>query len=164
MDAGLQARPPLAAADCADDAVAAPRRGAWARYALQPRLALIPAPRTASDETAGGLVFSLRPLMAMRLNGQAFALLSAVADGGRTADTAARAAGLSSMDAAAFLDSLARRRLLVRTPPPPGCWPQVSIIVAARERHRATRACVDSLLALRYPGEHCEVIVVDDAS
>jgi mycofactocin system glycosyltransferase len=102
--------------------------------------------------------------MGMRLNRQAFALLSAVADGGRTADAAARAAGLSAMDAAHFLDRLARRRLLVRTPPAPGRWPQVSIIVAARGRHRATRACVDSLLALAYPGERCEIIVVDDAS
>ena len=163
MDATLQSRSSLAVA-APEKAAAGSRCGGWAHYALQPGLSLIPAERDAAGGPAGGVLLALRPLMAMRLNAQGFALISALADGGATADVAARLAGLSPMEIAAFLDRLTRRRLLVRTPPPPGRWPQVSIIVAARGRHGATRACVDSLLRLDYPGEQCETIVVDDAT
>ena len=117
-----------------------------------------------SGALGGGLLFSLRPLMAMRLNAKAFALVSGLEVESTAADAAARLPGLSPVDAAAFLDSLAQRRLLAKKPPVAGKWPLVSIIVAARGRHMATRACIQSLLALDYPGEQCEIIVVDDAS
>jgi mycofactocin glycosyltransferase len=132
-----------------------------ARYKLHPGLDLIPA---GSGGQGGGLLFSLRPLMAMRLNAKAFALASGLDVERTAADAAARVPGLTPMDAAAFLDGLAERRLVARKPPVAGNWPLVSIIVAARGRHMATRACVESLLALDYPGEQCEIIVVDDAS
>lgn len=135
--------------------------GGRLRYALQPGLEL------SADEGSAdgsGMVFALRPLMAMRLNAQGYALIAALAPGGATADTAARRAGVSPLEAAAFLDHLADRRLLERVPVEPGHWPPVSIIVAARGRHRLTRACVRSLLALDYPGEPPEIIIVDDAS
>ena len=51
------------------------------------------------------------------------------------ADAAARARACPLMDAAAFLDGLAQRRLLARKPPVAGKWPLVSIIVAAWAPH-----------------------------
>ena len=135
-----------------------------ARYKLQPGLELISDVRVGPARERSGVLFSLRPLMAMRLNAKAFALVSGLDVEMTAADAAARVPGLSLPDAAAFLDSLAQRRLLAKRAPVAAKWPMVSIIVAARGRQRATRDCVESLLALDYPGEHCEIIVVDDAS
>ncbi|MFO1154204.1 MAG: mycofactocin biosynthesis glycosyltransferase MftF [Rhodospirillales bacterium] len=140
-----------------------------ASYKLQPGLLLLPTPSGAGTTDGGGVLLSPWPLMAMALNRNAFALLAALSiphgpTRGMTAEAAAAAAGLPPADASAFLDRLAHRRLLVCTPLPPRQWPDVSIIVPARGRHRATRACVQSLLALDYPAEACEIIVVDDAS
>ena len=114
----------------------------------------------------GGLLFSLRPLLAMRLNGSAFDLVAGLSGGeSRTAaDLAACAPEMSPMDAAAFLDGLARRRFLVGEPVVPATWPSVLVIVAAHGRPAATRACVQSLLALDYPDDRVEIVVVDDAS
>ncbi|MDS4021783.1 MAG: mycofactocin biosynthesis glycosyltransferase MftF [Candidatus Competibacter sp.] len=134
------------------------RRGEPARYRLQPGLELIP-----GEPGTGGLLFSWRPLMALRLNPQAFALASGLDIERTAAEVAARLPALSLQDTAAFLDSLARRRLLAKTPPSTGRWPSVSIIVPARGRPAATRACVESLLALDYPTAR-EILVVDDAS
>ena len=165
MDTALQTRPhaerlrpPLPATH---DPAPQPPADAGPRYVLQPGLSLLP---QCTGRGTGGVLLSHRPLMAMRLNGRAFALLSALAGSDTTAGAAARASGLSPTDAEAFLDRLVRRRLVVRIPHPPEGWPQVSIIVAAHGRPRATRACVQSLLALDYPGERREIIVVDDAS
>lgn len=141
-------------------AAAGPHRtgdGEW-RYALQPGLELI------AKASGGALLFARRPLMALRLNARASALLSALGPQGTTADAAARSAGVSPAEAAPFFDRLLQRRLLTREPPPPSRWPEVSIIVAARNRPAATRACVQSLLALDYPADRREIIVVDDAS
>ena len=135
-----------------------------ARYKLQPGLALIPNEHAGSGAPCGGLLFSLRPLMAMRLNAKAFALVSGLGAESTAADAVARVPDLHPVDAAAFLDGLARRRLLAKKPPVVRKWPLVSVIVAARGRHMATRACIQSLLALDYPSEQCEIIVVDDAS
>ncbi|MBL8666285.1 MAG: mycofactocin biosynthesis glycosyltransferase MftF [Rhodospirillales bacterium] len=128
-------------------------------YALQPGLELRPA-----ADGDGGVLFAFRPLMAMRLNRAAFALIEVLSGGGRSAAAAARLAGMAPQEAAGFCDQLARRRLLLRTPAVPTLWPTVSVILAARGRHAATRACVASLLALDYPGGPCEIIVVDDGS
>jgi len=128
-----------------------------ARYALKSGLELI---ATAN----GGLLLSLRPLLALRLNPQAFALLSQLAEVGEPSALAARVPGLTPADIATFLDGLTRRRFLTRTPPVPAQWPTVSIIIPARNRPAATRACVASLLALDYPHDRLEIIVVDDAS
>lgn len=162
MDGASHRSEPPVTAGSAVAAVATAAPGGHARYALQPGLSLLPAGGHAPDDRAsdGGFLFALRPLMAMRLNAKAFALVSALGGDGATAE----AAGLAPFEARAFLDGLTRRHLLVRTPPAVARWPLVTIIVAARGRHRATRACVESLLALDYPGEPCEIIVVDDAS
>lgn len=128
-----------------------------ARYVLSPGLELIPNPN-------GGLLLSLRPLVALRLNPQAFALL-ALLDKERSADEVAQQTlGLSVEEVMAFFDSLAQRRFVERQPPETAIWPRVSIIVPARGRGTATRTCVESLLALDYPLARREIIVVDDAS
>ncbi len=130
-----------------------------ARYRLPPDMALIPG-------REGGTLCSLRPLIALRLNAVGTALVSGLsANEGRTAAAlAAGVPGLPPPDAAAFLDGLARRRLLVREPAAPAAWPPVCIIIAAHGRPAATRACVVSLLALDYPRDLVEIVVVDDAS
>lgn len=133
------------------------RRGRAARYKLQRNLELIP-------KQQGGVLLSLRPLMAMRLNAQAFALLSRLVEENTAAEAMAGISTLPLIDATAFLDSLVRRRLLTRKPPITGAWPMVSIIVPAHGRSQATRDCVESLLKLEYPVTKREIIVVDDAS
>ncbi len=133
------------------------RRGEPARYRLQAGLELIPGEQ-------GGLLLCLRPLLVMRLNPQAFALLSGLGGERTVAEAVASLPSLSPADALTFLDSLAGCRLLARKPPVTGRWPRVSIIIPAHGRPAATRACVESLLALNYPAGQREIIVVDDAS
>ena len=130
---------------------------AQVRYTLASGLEL-------SANAPGGLLLSLRPLLAMRLNPQAFALLSQLGRDCTPAEAAARTPGMTPADVSGFLDNLARRRLLTRRPPRTVSWPTVSIIIPAHGRPTATRACVESLLALDYPAEQLEMIIIDDAS
>jgi len=140
---------------------ARPALAGGARYRLPPEM-------DTAEGADGGVLFCLRPLIAMRLNPVGAALVSGLsaADGRTAADLAAGVPGLPPMDAAAFLDGLARRRLLVREPAAPAeaDWPSVCIVVAAHGRPAATRACAESLLALDYPRDRVEIVVVDDAS
>lgn len=128
-----------------------------ARYALQPGLNIV------ADEQ-GGILLCLRPLLALRLNRQATALLSALRQPRSIAELAAGMPGMTPAAITTFLDMLLRRRLLTRHPAEMTVWPKVSIIVPAHGRAEATRRCVQSLLALDYPTDRCEIIVVDDAS
>ncbi len=127
------------------------------RYTLASGLELI-------ADAPGGLLLSLRPLLAMRLNPQAFALLSQLGADCTPVEAAARAPGMTLADVSGFLDNLARRRFLTRKSPLTVSWPTVSVIIPAHGRPAATRACVESLLALDYPAEKLEIIIVDDAS
>ncbi|QIN80488.1 mycofactocin system glycosyltransferase [Rubrobacter marinus] len=133
------------------------RRGPAPRYGLERGLEVRP--------TKGGwLLFSERPLMATRLNPQAAGLLARL-DEERSAAGLAEEAGLPLTDAAAFLDGLADRRLVRRTSQAlPARWPSVTVVVPSRDRPTETRACAESLLALDYPADGLEVLVVDDAS
>lgn len=128
-----------------------------ARYALQPGLSV-------RVDARGGVLLCLRPLWALRLNRRAAALLGALRQPRSIAELADAGADAASADVAAFLDDLWRRRLLAWHPPLPALWPTVSIIVPARGRPAATRRCMQSLLALDYPADRREIIVVDDAS
>ncbi|MCP5134116.1 MAG: mycofactocin biosynthesis glycosyltransferase MftF [Gammaproteobacteria bacterium] len=128
-----------------------------ARYALQPHLSIM------ADEQ-GGTLLCLRPLLALRLNRQATALLSALQRPHSIAELAAQAPGMTPAATIAFLDRLVRRRLLAWHPAGITVWPRVSIIIPAHGRAAATRRCVQSLLALDYPADLREIIVVDDAS
>lgn len=165
MDGALPVMVPAVLPVGADTArPTAPVGDTGARYSLQPGLDLIAAEHGNTERPETGLLLSRRPLMAMRLNAQGFALVRALSNGGASAEDAARATGVSPVTAASFLDRLTDRRILVRTPPVPARWPRVSIIIAARGRHTSTRSCVTSLLVLDYPGPPPEIIVVDDAS
>lgn len=128
-----------------------------ARYALNPGLELIP-------HGNGGILLSLRPLLVLRLNPQAFALLAQLSSERSVSEVAEQLPHVNAADAMAFFDRLAERRLLIRKPVVSARWPRVSIIVPAHGRPEATRACIESLLALDYPPERREIIVVDDAS
>lgn len=48
--------------------------------------------------------------------------------------------------------------------PAPSTWPEVSVIVPARNEADGIEACLDSLHACEYPSNRYEVIVVDDRS
>lgn len=133
------------------------RRGPAPRYRLHGGLSL---------RRAGGgwVLLSERPLAALRLGPETARLLGALGEG-RTALGAAREAGLPLPRASELLEGLAGRRVLVRSGgPAPSRWPSVTVVVPARDRPRSTRECVASLLALDYPRDRLEVIVVDDAS
>jgi len=127
-----------------------------ARYTLQAGLELLP-------DAEGGLLVSLRPLLAMRMNSQALAALACLTTE-RTAGEVALITGMSPTNANTFLESLTRKRLLRKRLPVPTTWPAISVIMPAHGRPAATRACIESLLALDYPAECLEIIVVDDAS
>ncbi len=128
-----------------------------ARYVLPPGLDLI-------ADAQGGVLLSLRPLLALRVNAQAAALLSALQRPHSITELAAILPGMTPAAIAAFLDPLVRRRLLTRQSATMTVWPPVSIIVPAHGRPEATRRCVQSLLALDYPAHLRDIIVVDDAS
>ena len=129
------------------------------RYRLATGLQVIPGP-------LGGLLFSARPLVALRLNRVGLSLIAGLSStcAGTAAELAADVPDLSPVEATAFLDGLAGRRLVVREPPEPAVWPSVTVIVAAHGRPAATRACVQSLLALDYPADLVQILIVDDAS
>ncbi|MFV9502944.1 MAG: mycofactocin biosynthesis glycosyltransferase MftF [Oscillochloridaceae bacterium umkhey_bin13] len=132
------------------------RRGTGPSYQLSPGLEL-------HSTSTGGLIFSRSPLLVFRLNQQGLALLHALGPGATALELALRCPGFELPALTTFLDILSERRLLRRSPGTSG-WPRVSVVVPAHGRHQQTRACIESLLALDYPGELSEIIVVDDAS
>lgn len=139
------------------------RRGTGPRYQLDAGLEL-------RRDAQGAILLSTQPLVAMRLNAQAAEMIASLTDnadgdGGRTAaELAVGRPELSLVDVTTFLETLLQRRLLLKHPPALTCWPMVSIIIPAYARAEATRTCIASLLALDYPREQLEIIVVDDAS
>lgn len=150
-------RAPLAERFLDPDGGAAAVSSAPTRYRLQSGLSVI-------ADARGGVLLSLRPLLALRLNRQAASLLDALRQPRSVAELAGKLPGMTPTTVTAFLDPLARRRLLIRQPAEMTDWPDVSIIVPARGRPEATRRCVRSLLALDYPPDRRQIIVVDDAS
>ncbi|TVR57901.1 MAG: mycofactocin system glycosyltransferase [Candidatus Competibacteraceae bacterium] len=141
----------VATAPWSDPSLARP-----ARYVLASGLDIV------ADER-GGILLCLRPLLALRLNRQATVLLEALRQP-RSLNELAIHAGMTPTAIAAFLDKLACRRLVIRHPAEMTACPRVSIILPAHGRAEATRRCVQSLLALDYPADRREIIVVDDAS
>lgn len=133
------------------------RRGPAPRYEINGNLNV----RPTED---GWVLFSERPLMAAGLNPRAAELL-ALLEGGSSATELSEEAGVPMPDVLAFLEGLVERRIVTRTAQtPPARWPAATVVVPARDRPSETRACVESLLALDYPPDLLEVIVVDDAS
>ena len=54
--------------------------------------------------------------------------------------------------------------LRFRRQKPPDVVPSVSIIVCARNEERTIRQCIESLVALDYPADRLEIVLVDDES
>ncbi len=108
-------------------------------------------------------LLSERPLQLMRVNAAALALLRQC-DGHTSLNDAAAAAGLEVEEAKSFLDALVQRGIASYWPALPAELPVVSIVVPVRNRAADLRECVTSLLALDYPADRLEIIVVDDAS
>jgi mycofactocin system glycosyltransferase len=140
-----------------DGSVLVLRRGPAPRYEIKPNLKVQPTKES-------WVLFSERPLIAARLNPRAAELL-ALLEGGRSATELSEEANVPLADVVAFLDVLTQRRTVTRTTQNrPVRWPSVTVVVPARNRPSETRACVESLLAVDYPPDLLEVIVVDDAS
>ncbi len=131
------------------------RRGTGPTYRLNQGLELM-------TTAAGGFLLSRYPLLALRLNPYAFALLTNLGEGQLA--LAATPSGLSLGVATTFLNDLAQRRLLIKNAPALARTPQVSVIIPAYNRPKETRACVESLTRLDYPADQVEIIVVDDGS
>lgn len=133
------------------------RRGEAPRYELKSDLSVEP--------TKGGWVLlSERPLMATGLNSGAASLLERLSRP-RTAGELASETGIPPADILPFLGTLVEKRVVVRRhEPSPVRWPSVTVVVPAQNRPGQTRECVESLLAVDYPGQLLEVVVVDDAS
>ena len=133
------------------------RRGPAPRYEIKPNLKV-------QSTKEGWVLFSERPLIAARLNPRAAELLSLLEEE-RSATELSEEADMPLTDVMTFLDALTKRRTVTRTArTTPVRWPSVTVVVPARDRPSETRACVESLLALDYPPDLLEVIVVDDAS
>ena len=143
--------------EAASDSSLVLRRGAAPLYRLERGFEVRPTKK-------GWVLFSERPLMATGINPQAAELLSRLEEERSAADLSEEA-GLPLGDAVPFLNGLAERRLVRRTSwAMPVRWPSVTVVVPSRDRPLQTRACVESLLALDYPTDGLEVLVVDDAS
>lgn len=64
----------------------------------------------------------------------------------------------------AVLRLLAARRPPYRLPPPPDEWPSISITVPCYNEEASIRSTLESVLALDYPQERRQILVVSDAS
>ncbi|MDH3208715.1 MAG: glycosyltransferase [Gemmatimonadota bacterium] len=64
----------------------------------------------------------------------------------------------------ALLKALSTLKPAWAAPPPPTEWPSISITVPAFNEEETIRGTIDSLLALDYPAERRQILVVSDAS
>lgn len=101
------------------------------------------------------------PLSVVRVNPSAFELVKRC-DGQTPLREAA--AGLDHHTARDLLDHLVRRGFMRLSLSPSGDLPAVSVVVPVRNRPRQVKECIESLLALDYPADKLEIIVVDDGS
>lgn len=109
-----------------------------------------------------GILLRPFPLSLVRLNTAAFELVERCHSGLSLREAA------SNMDCSTAAKLLAHleRRGFVRAKALPQAYelPSVSVVVPVRNRAEQIRKCVESLLALEYPKDKLEIIVVDDAS
>jgi cellulose synthase/poly-beta-1,6-N-acetylglucosamine synthase-like glycosyltransferase len=63
-----------------------------------------------------------------------------------------------------LLRALARWRPPAERPPPPADWPRISICVAVYNEEAQIRETLESLLAIDYPADRRQILVVSDAS
>jgi mycofactocin system glycosyltransferase len=126
------------------------------RYVLSPGVDLVPRER-------GGLMLQETPLRVLRLNQEAFGIMKACRQGFSPAGYLAGQDVHQQGPLLTWLDKLCRLRFL-EWQPAPGFTPFVSIIIPVYNRAGEIGECLKSLLALDYPEERREIIVVDDGS
>lgn len=115
-------------------------------------------------EKEGGLAICDYPLRAVRLPISAARLLACCKEQ-RTGAQLAQLMNLPVKRVEALCEQLCRKGLLEAGPAlPPEAWPHVSILIPSRNRSAQLERCLRSLLALDYPAQFLEIIVVDDAS
>src|SRR3974377_2480747 len=126
------------------------------RYVLSPGVDLVP-------RETGGLMLREAPLRLRRRNQGAFPLIEAGRQGFSPADYLAGRDDRQAGPLLLLLDKLCRLRLL-EWQPVPGFTPLVRIIIPVYNRAGEMGECLESLLALSYPEDRREIIVVDDGS
>lgn len=133
------------------------RKGVEIQYVIQPEALL-------NNSPANNIVFLNYPLKALRLNSIGFELIEHLYEPISSTDLTTKAPNLSLVDVVNFINQLLTCGLLRKLSTHETAPPFISVIVPAHNRQIQTRKCVESLLALDYPSEKLEIIVVDDAS
>ena len=127
------------------------------KFRLKPGIRLI-----AGNE--GGVVLRETPLRALKVNGAAFRLLERCAHGVSLNNSGIIHSDKQTESLLAVLDRFCQAGLLEWEPPADLSYPFVSIIIPVYNRENDIGECLQSLLALDYPSEKREIIVVDDCS
>jgi mycofactocin system glycosyltransferase len=112
-----------------------------------------------------GFILCAKPLKVWRVKRKALDLLS-LCDGERTLEQILATLGnLSQKAALSFLERLAGEGVVeLERHWTDTLLPQVSVVVAVRNRAEQIAECIQSLLLLDYPEDKLEIILVDDAS
>jgi len=111
-----------------------------------------------------GIVFSEKPLRALRVNNAAFKVLDRCRTG-ITLEECGRLFNTTRTERLlAMLDRLCAAGLVSWIPSENEPEPFVSIVIPVYSRALDLRACLESLAALDYPTSRLEIIVVDDGS
>ncbi len=127
------------------------------RFFLRPGIRLI-------HGKNGGVLLQSAPLRALRLNAAAFEILTRCQTGFHPAECTSAGAGLPRESVFPFLDSLWQAGFLDWRPAAGAFEPCVSIVIPVYNRASEIGACLEALLALNYPPDKREIIVVDDGS
>jgi mycofactocin system glycosyltransferase len=127
------------------------------RFILRPGLRLVAG-------AGGGVLLQPQPLRLLRLNAAAFALLQRCQSEFFSKDSASSETAQSNGAAFPFLDSLWQAGFLDWQPAAGVVEPSVSIIIPVYNRAGEIGSCLEALLALHYPADRREIIVVDDGS
>lgn len=123
-------------------------------FRLKQGIRLIPAPE-------GGVILQSNPLRALKINSAALDILQRCRTG-LQAGPGENVAGCKT--ALPFLDAFVQGGLLDWKPAEGQVLPMVSIVIPVYNRPLEIQECLTSVLALDYPADKVEVIVVDDAS
>ena len=103
-----------------------------------------------------------RPHLVLHVSPGAAAVLAALPG---TAAELSRVARVSVARATAIVHTFLARGVVLREAPRKlSRAPRVTLVIPAYERPEATRATVESALALAYPADRLDIVVVDDAS
>src|SRR5215470_1677643 len=112
----------------------------------------------------GGLAICSYPLRVLRLSALTTSLLLQCREQ-QTCEQLAQHLDLSTQRVQALCEQIRWKGLLEAGPTlPPVTWPSVSIIIPTHNRSQQLERCLISLLALDYPPQSLELIIVDDAS